>query len=256
MRWATPDLNALWARLQLMRYKHLIAIFAVALILFDLFLRPLSAVSMGLIVIIAVALSPWWDALPGILKSAELPGLLKVEFNTQLKNATEHAKSAGLLPEPGPEQRNKPIYELIYNDDPTLALAGLRIAIEKRLIDLAKIARLPERGRSLNTLVRELRSADVLSSEQAGALSDVIPLLNRALHSQEYDKEAADWAIEVGPKLIAGLDDRAIAAGGRREQLWGNTSPMSAGGLVDPTYMVEAIREASKPSAGGASQGP
>jgi hypothetical protein len=56
----------------------------------------------------------------------------------------------------------------------------------------------------------------------------LLPLLNRAAHSEEYSKEAADWAITVGPKLLAGLDEKAVAAGGKPDQLWGGITPTGA----------------------------
>jgi hypothetical protein len=34
--------------------------------------------------------------------------------------------------------------------------------------------------------------------------------LNKAVHSEEYSREAAGWAMQVGPELLAGLD-RKIA---------------------------------------------
>ena len=33
-------------------------------------------------------------------------------------------------------------------------------------------------------------------------------LLNSAVHGAEVDRRAADWAIEIGPKLLASLDDK------------------------------------------------
>jgi hypothetical protein len=78
-----------------------------------------------------------------------------------------------------------------------------------------------------------LEQAQILTHEQANALRDLLPLLNKALHSEEYSKDAADWAISFGPKLLAGLDERAVAAGAKPDQLWGSsvsTSPAKAAG--------------------------
>jgi hypothetical protein len=112
-----------------MRYQHWLVAGAICLLLLELFVKPLTAVALGLLVLIAVLLSPWRDILPRVLKSAEVPGFLKVEFREKLQNVKEDADKAGLLWEPRPEQKKQPIYELIYNDDPTLALAGLRRAM-------------------------------------------------------------------------------------------------------------------------------
>jgi hypothetical protein len=191
----------------------------------------MRAISLGLLIVAVAVLSPWWRQVPSILKSAELPGGLKVEFRDDLNSATNEARRAGLLSEPQPDVRKQPIYEIIYNDDPTLSLAGLRIAIERRLRDLARIAGFTQAA-PLSGLVRNLEEAKVLTHEQASALRDLLPLLNKALHSEEYSKEGADWAITFGPKLLAGLDERALAAGGNPEQLWGSATMKGAGGLT------------------------
>jgi hypothetical protein len=185
------------------RFAHWIGVLAIGLTAVDLFIKPLTPISLGLIAVALLAVSPFWATLPQFLKTAELPGGIKLEFREQLSSATETAEQAGLLVKPKPE-----IYELIYNDDPTLALAGLRIAIEKRLNDLLTLANLPLQT-PLSWKIRDLSTANVLSREQASALSDLLPLLNRAVHSHEYTNEAADWAMTVGPKLLAGLDERA-----------------------------------------------
>ncbi len=226
------DLND-WARQtaswrQRVQYQHWIAALAIALVIFDTFVKPISGVSLGLLIVAVAVLSPWWRQVPTFLKSAELPGGLKVEF----RHATQEVEQAGLLSEPQPEKKKQPVYEIIYNDDPSLSLAGLRIAIERRLRDLANIAGVPK-GAPLSRIAINLEQAQVLTHEQANALRDLLPLLNKALHSEEYSKDAADWAISFGPRLLAGLDERAVAAGAKPDQLWGSsvsTSPAKAAG--------------------------
>jgi hypothetical protein len=217
-------LEGLRARIRQMRYQQWMVVAASLLILFDLFVKPLDVISVGLVVIIVFLLSPLREAMPRFVKSAEVPGWFKIEFREKLQTVAEEAKDAGLLSEPPPEQKERPIEQLIYNDDPTLSLAGLRIAIEKRLRDLAKLARI-DSVQPLPSLVRALRSSNKLTAEEASALDHLIPLLNRAIHALDVDKEMADWVIKIGPKLIAGLDQKAIAAGGTQEGLWGNTAP-------------------------------
>jgi hypothetical protein len=197
------------------------------LVIFDTFIKPISGVSLGLLIVAVAVLSPWWRQVPTFLKSAELPGGLKLEF----RHATQEIQQAGLLSEPQPEKERQAIYKLIYDDDPTLSLAGLRIAIDRRLRDLAKIAGISQAA-PLSRLATNLEAAKVLTHEQASALRDLLPLLNKASHSEEYSIEAADWAIRVGPKLVAGLDERAVAAGGKPDQLWGSNIAMTAVGLT------------------------
>lgn len=194
-----------------------IALVALLLAVVD-FIRPLSIVQFGLLVIALVALSPWAERLPTIFESAELPGGFKVNF----REVTKEIAAAGLLAEPS-NQKGKPIYEIIYNDDPGLALAGLRIALEKRLKDLARITGHDEK-RPLSHVIRGLVEGEVLRPDQVSALNDLLPLLNRAVHAGDTSSEAAEWAMSVGPKLLAGLEQRAKELGGSPEGLWGNTA--------------------------------
>jgi len=36
----------------------------------------------------------------------------------------------------------------------------------------------------------------------------MIGLLNSAYMEQKFDKRAFDWAVEIGPKLLQGLDEK------------------------------------------------
>jgi hypothetical protein len=85
--------------------------------------------------LILVAILPW---LAPLFKSVELPGGVKVEFQ-ELEKAKERADRAGLLAEtPVIQPTTEYSFQTIAEDDPNLALAGLRIEIEKRLIQIAK----------------------------------------------------------------------------------------------------------------------
>ena len=42
--------------------------------------------------------------------------------------------------------------------------------------------------------------------EQSRALVDMAGTLNRAVHAQSVDSDAADWALTVGPTVLASLD--------------------------------------------------
>src|SRR5436853_6275727 len=84
------------------------------------------------LILFSIGLLPW---LAPLFKSVELPGGLKVEFQ-ELQEVTDRAKEAGLL---GPETK-APVeqsFQAIAAADPNLALAGVRIELEKRLRQLA-----------------------------------------------------------------------------------------------------------------------
>lgn len=181
--------------------QHVIAATAGILFLIDTFVRPLSLVALGLIV---VALSPFFLKFIDML---ELPGGWKVKFRDKLDHVTERAQEAGLLGEPP----QGPTYYRVYNDDPTLALAGLRIEIERRVDQLVQLALMPNalpQKSSLYAKMRVLADSNILSREEFETLRDLMPLLNSAVHNQSYTRDAADWAMLSGPLLIAGLDNK------------------------------------------------
>jgi hypothetical protein len=154
------------------------------------------------IILIAIAVLPW---LGSIFKSIELPGGVKVEYK-DLEKAKEQAEKAGLLATPS-SKKEEPAYLAVAEHDPNLALAGLRIEIERRLQTLARANRIESKG-GMGNLLRQLFKHEVLSSNEMGTLADMTVLLNSAVHGADVDQRAALWAFEIGPQLLAGLDER------------------------------------------------
>lgn len=166
----------------------------------------IDAVALALIVI---AVLPW---LAPLVKSLELPGGWKVEFQ-ELQKAASRAESAGLLAAEASQQEVEFSFQSIATRDPNLALAGLRIEIEKRLSSLAEIHGLKSRGAmSVGQSLRALAQAEVLSNEERSILVDMVNMLNSAVHGAEVDPRAAAWAIDVGPRLLTSLDERISEA--------------------------------------------
>ena len=91
----------------------------------------IDAISVTLFII---AILPWVSPL---FKSIELPGGIKVEFK-DLKNAEAKVKKAGLIKETPLRHEAKYSFLSVASIDPNLALAGLRIEIEKSLIQICE----------------------------------------------------------------------------------------------------------------------
>ncbi|MFH5832359.1 hypothetical protein [Halalkalibaculum sp. DA384] len=152
--------------------------------------------------LIMIAIIPW---LAPLFKSVELPGGWKFEFQELLK-AQERAGKAGLLAESedGPEYS----FQLVADEDANLALAGLRIEIESRLVKLAESADVDIRRSSVGRLMRLLSQREILTNEERSILEDLIGTLNAAVHGADVDSRAADWAMEIGPRLLKALDNK------------------------------------------------
>lgn len=162
------------------------------------------------LVLLIVAMVPW---LAPLFKSVELPGGRKVEFQ-DLERVRAEAEEAGLVTEPSEQDRGTGYYsfQLVADEDANLALAGLRIELEKRLRELAAAHGLEVRRGGVGTLLRQLDREDALNPRERGALADMVQLLNNAVHGAEGDERSAQWAIEYGPRLLSALEERIGAA--------------------------------------------
>jgi hypothetical protein len=153
------------------------------------------------VLLLGLAVLPW---LGSILKSIEIPGGVKIEYQ-RFEKIQEDAAKANLLA-PSPEV--KPKYEGLARDDPNLLLANLRLEIEKRLRRVAQKQGLAVDQLSIGPLLRQLQDLGMITEDEHRVLGDLLSLLNRAVHGAEVDSKAADWAIDIGSQLLAALDQR------------------------------------------------
>jgi len=155
------------------------------------------------LILLGVAILPW---LSSILKSAELPGGLKIEFK-ELKDATAKVTATAAV------SSAKRVEELAFlqvaDTDPNLALVGLRIEIEKRLRALAELHEIDSRA-PLSRLFDQLRRQEVLVDPALSGFQELVAFGNQAAHGAQVDPEGARWAMTQGPKVLAVLDE-AIA---------------------------------------------
>jgi hypothetical protein len=158
------------------------------------------------IVLLCIALVPW---LAPLFKSLELPGGWKFEFQ-DFERARTKADRAGLLTTvPRIDTGNQYSFQLVAKEDPKLALAGLRIEIEKRLNEIAESNGIKTEKVGVGRLLRTLGERELLSQEQRSVLSDMVGLLNSAVHGGNIDDRAAEWALDIGPRLLSTLEDKA-----------------------------------------------
>lgn len=172
-------------------------------------LWPSLAIDAVALALIVIAILPW---LAPLVKSLEIPGGWKVEFQ-ELQKAASRAESAGLLAAEPPSSAGKFSFQSVAKRDPNLALAGLRIELEKRLSQLADAHGLKsDRPVGIGQLLRMLTQHEVLTNEERSVLADMVNMLNAAVHGASVDNRTADWAIDVGPRLLRSLDERVAEA--------------------------------------------
>ncbi|PHS56845.1 MAG: hypothetical protein COB17_08240 [Sulfurimonas sp.] len=96
----------------------------------------------------------------------------------------------------------------LAESDPVIALAKVRIELEKTLTRLERITLVDTQPSSLGTLVRKLINHEIISSQVGKSLSNVISLCNRAIHGEYIAKEDALTVVELGNELLEDLDWR------------------------------------------------
>jgi len=155
--------------------------------------------------LIIIAIVPW---VAPLFKSLELPGGLKFEFQ-DLQKVSKEAKESGLLTDEVQLQKEQDYsFVSVANVDPNLALAGLRIEIEKRLRNLASENKIETSRKGIRALINELSENQLLTTKERSTLEDMITTLNAAAHGENFDLRVADWVIQDGPRILASLDGK------------------------------------------------
>lgn len=190
-----------------------IAITAVcALLVLVHLIWPILGIDGITVALLVLAALPW--LLP-FLKSLELPGGVKIELR-DAKAATEKITSVpvveALEPTKGEFKGRARTTDAatvpldVANQDPNLALVGFRIELEKRLRQIAEARNIESSRMPLSRLVRELQAAQVLPSQVAAGLSELIVLGNSAAHGVPVSPAASDWVIGFAPSIMEQLD--------------------------------------------------
>ncbi len=157
----------------------------------------IDSITLGLFII---AILPW---ITSIIESAKFPGGWEIKFR-DLKEAAEKISPKEELAEELDESLS---FVKIAEYDPNIALVALRIEIEKRLRELAKLAKIENFRMPLSKLLRELQRKEILTSSVFSGLQEIIMAGNQAAHGAKVEPTIADWAFTYGPKILAALDE-------------------------------------------------
>ena len=176
--------------MKLRRLQYGITIIALFVALAHL-IWPQLTIDAITVTLLFIALVPW---LTPLFKSLEFPGGWKIEFQ-DFERARAKADKVGLLAQTIEVKPPKEYsFQLVAEEDPKLALAGLRIEIEKRLNEIAESNGINTEKAGIGKLLRILGEKELLSKEQRSVLADMVGLLNAAVHGGEIDDRAAEWA--------------------------------------------------------------
>jgi hypothetical protein len=95
----------------------------------------------------------------------------------------------------------------LLDSDPVLALAALRIEIEKKLKTIAKKLDLPiKEKQSITAIIANLKSKEIFTHEQVLILRKIIQMCNKAIHGALISKGEAKEIISLTEKFYRILE--------------------------------------------------
>ena len=126
---------------------------------------------------------------------------IKNEVSAQVSDSDEAAQNSEI------ERIANNISGLVESD-PILALAKLRIELEKVLNKLYRMSHKEDKSSRIMSpmlLVQKLSGAEVLPGDIARTTRDVMSICNRAIHGEDIRKEDAESVVESGVALLLKL---------------------------------------------------
>ena len=188
-------------------FRWTITVLAIAAAVARAFLPDLT-IDIVTAVLLATACVPWAGRL---FRTLEIPGFLKVEGH-ELRKTSDRIEASGRLPigeDTNARRRPRHVYafEAVVGDDGNMVLAGLRLELERRLRQIAKSRGVTGESRTLRSVVGQLARLGVIPRDEASALADLLPLLNKAVHGATVDRAALEWALDFGPPLLDALEE-------------------------------------------------
>lgn len=161
------------------------------------------------------------------LKSAGLPGGVSLDFDKQVRDAQSLSRevasaprekpktSAPMLPvteanarmislglQPSPSGLEMSRYTDLAQQDPNLALAGLRMEVEILVRNLAKGFKVDHGPRdSAGSILRRLFERDAITANQHELTQRIMRLCNAAVHGTRVSREEAEGVIDAASVL-------------------------------------------------------
>jgi hypothetical protein len=163
------------------------------------------------------------SAISRFVESASSTSLVSVSFDATHVRRSLEGLAAGEtskgLERREPEGRSwEPTLDMLMNQDPALALAKLRIDLERELRRIA-YEHLNLTGHRVGTMVRLiglLEKADVIDAVVVNTLREILPACNLAIHGGSITPDVAMSVLDVGEDLLAIPRTRHLGA--RRHQ--------------------------------------
>ncbi len=177
------------------RAKLGFSIFCLLVAIFDTFFKALSPIAAGAL---SIAIVPW---VISFIEKVSAPGGFEIVF-AKAERQIDAAKTE-------PDQEDINAFKYIEGSAPNLAIALLRVQIERRLREIAEDVQIESsprgRPRTLRALAEALAREGAISNEAVNLINDLNPVMNEAVHGGQLQPNASNFALEYGPKILSML---------------------------------------------------
>lgn len=178
----------------------------ILLVVHSLKIATLNVDSTSILLLIIILISPFISAIKKIKYGdfeAEIDPKEIQKIKSDLEKNIETNKE---------EDLNRPkIYEAmdsireLAESDPVIALAKIRIELEKVLLRLARTSSIVTKRATLGALIQKLSNQEIISIQVGKSLREVVSICNRAIHGELISAESAGTIVELGIDLIEEL---------------------------------------------------
>ena len=121
---------------------------------------------------------------------------------TTIENGKFNERMIKLGLEPSPSNLSMDYYYKILDQDPNIALAGLRIDLEILLRNLAKGFKLDINNYSIVAISDKLVNCNAITKNQYRLIRSILNICNAAVHGQKVTRDQAIKVFEMAPVLI------------------------------------------------------
>lgn len=195
------------------RYLKLVSIGISLLCIFLIVIHaifPEFSIDNTTIALIVILIFPW--LLPYV-KTAKLPGGVELTMREiQLLEEVTARSAIGTIPvamRPPTRRRAPSKHLMLFGTDPNLALASLRLDIERKIRVIAKKRQFDVRRLPLWQVLNVLRDREIIGSSEFESLKMIIKVCNKAVHAEKVDPDLALRVLNIGQLALTYLDSKA-----------------------------------------------
>lgn len=204
-------------------FSGIFLLIAVLMVFFDWFKNRIDST---IIILVLIAFIPW---LVNYIKSLEAFGMKvdllspekKDKIEEEMQNIPKEViKEENIINNNIKIDKSKPIGSeenplliesmdvISKTNNPIEKMVLIRYEIEKELKILCRINNIQTYQQTIRQMIKELRNNKILDNSVANLLLDILPILNKAVHSEIKNIDANDleWIIDKGSKLVLHLE--------------------------------------------------